>query len=111
MVMKALVLVIPLLLVTSIAFSNINLHGVYAQQNQTSAEGTQSKGKLNTDQLLNFTNQAIIDVKDLKGKSAKKVQDNLEKIQEALIKSSDKAVVVIPPAAVTSSSSGSSSSK
>jgi len=75
-----------------------------AQANQTQSQTNQSKQQdpeMN-EKLLNYTNAAILALNDDNTSAA---QDNLVKIQNALINASGKQVVVVPAPAVSPSSS------
>jgi hypothetical protein len=87
--------------------ANVN---VFGQANQTSTTGNQTStggNQTSDEQLLNYTNQAI---DASKGGHKTILNDNLKKIQDALVQKSGKQVVIVPDTSSNDKSSGSSSS-
>lgn len=114
MMKKLLFVSIPLMLVMSVIVvaSNANVNLFAQQANQTAQQANQTTTKNNqttksqsskvtlNEKLLNFTNQAILALKD---KNRTGEVNSLKQIQDALIKASGKQVVIVPSETVTKS--------
>ena len=94
-----LLLSIPLIMATSLVFASINLNTVYGQQNQTSFQSDNQTSKLNTQDLLKFSNNAAIAL----GNNDTAVAESLEQLQDSIINSTGKQVIKIPADAEISS--------
>ncbi len=87
-----LLLSIPLIMATSLAFASININAVYGQQNQTSTQSDNQTSNLKTQDLLEFSNNAVIAL----GDNDTAVAESLGKLQDSIINSTGKQVIRIP---------------
>ena len=94
-----LLLSIPLIMATSLVFASINLNAVYGQQNQTSPQSDNQTSNLKIQDLLQFSNKAVIAL----GENDTAVAESLEQLQDSIINSTDKQVIRIPADAEISS--------
>ena len=94
-----LLLSIPLIMATSLVFASINLSAVYGQQNQTSPQSGNQTSNLNIQDLLKYSNNAVIEL----GENDTAVAENLEQFQNSIINSTGKQVIRIPADAEISS--------
>lgn len=94
-----LLLSIPLILATSLVFASINLDAVYGQQNQTSPQGDNQTSSLKIQDLLKFSNKAVIAL----GDNDTAVAESLEQFQDSIVNSTGKQVIKIPADAEISS--------
>ncbi len=94
-----LLLSIPLIMATSIVFASINIDAVYGQQNQTSPQGGNQTSNLNIQDLLKFSNNAVIAL----GENDTEVSESLEQFQNSIINSTGIQVIRIPADAEVSS--------
>jgi hypothetical protein len=125
MMKKIMIITMPIILAVSVIMvlnsANVNVFGQANQtstagnqtstgSNQTSTAGNQTStggNQTSDEQLLNYTNQAI---DASKGGHKTILNDNLKKIQDALVQKSGKQVVIVPDTSSSDKSSGSSSS-
>ena len=94
-----LLLSIPLIMATSLVFASINLNAVYGQQNQTSPLSDNQTSNLKIQDLLQFSNKAVIAL----GENDTAVAESLEQFQDSLINSTGKQAIKIPADAEISS--------
>ncbi len=88
-----LLLSIPLIMATSLVFASINLNAaVYGQQNQTSPQSENQTSNLKIQDLLQFSNKAVIAL----GENDTAVAESLEQFQDSLINSTGKQAIKIP---------------
>ena len=87
-----LLLSIPLILATSLVFASINLNAVYGQQNQTSTQSDNQMSNLKIQDLLQFSNNAVIAL----GDNDTAVAESIEQLQNSIINSTGKQVIRIP---------------
>ena len=93
-----LLLSIPLILATSLVFASTHLDAVYGQQNQTSSQSNNQTSNLKTEDLLKFSNSAVIAL----GNNDTAVAESLEQFQDSIINSTGKQVIKIPANALLS---------
>ncbi len=94
-----LLLSIPLIMATSLVFASINLNAVYGQQNQTSPQSDNQTTNLKIQDLLKFSNNAVIAL----GENDTAVAESLEQFQDSIINSTGIKVIRIPADAEISS--------
>ena len=94
-----LLLSIPLIMATSLVFASINLNAVYGQQNQTSSQSGNQTSNIKIQDLLEFSNKAVIAL----GENDTAVAESLEQFQESIVNSTGKQVIKIPADAEVSS--------
>jgi len=95
-----LLLSIPLIMATSLIFASINLNAVYGQQNQTSSQSGNQTSNLNIEDLIKFSNNAVI-AYETDDDAA--IAENLKQLQDSIINSTGTQVIKIPADAVISS--------
>ena len=84
---------------TSLVFASINLNSVYGQQNQTSPQSANQTSNLNIEDLIRFSNNAII---AYESDNDAAIAENLGQLQDSIINSTGKQVIKIPADALTS---------
>ncbi len=93
-----LLLSIPLIMATSFVFASINLNAVYGQQNQTSPQSDNQTSNLKIQDLLKFSNNAVVAL----GENDTAVAESIEQLQNSIINSTGKQVIRIPADAIVS---------
>jgi hypothetical protein len=93
MLKKVLLLSIPLIMATSLIFASVNLNVVYGQQNQTSPQSDNQTSNLKIENLLKFSNNAVIELGDDNDTA---VAQYIEQFQNSIIDTTGKQVIRVP---------------
>ncbi len=93
MLKKVLLLSIPLIMATSLVFASVNLNVIYGQQNQTSPQSDNQTSNLKIENLLKFSNNAVIALGDDNDTA---VAQYIEQFQNSIIDTTGKQVIRVP---------------
>lgn len=91
---------IPLIIATSLVFASVNPNTVHGQQNQTLAQSDNQTSNLKIEDLLKFSNNAVIALGEDNDTA---VAQYLEQFQNTIIDTTGKQVIRIPADAEISS--------